>query len=239
MKYRTYLSLTFCIATLVANAQSLPGLTNGLVSYWPLDEVQGTKTPDVVHGYDFELGNLTTNDIVTGRWGKAIQFSTARQTILERVHLPTDALPINKNTNFTVSFWVNGPENQQDFRIFTEGYSQNNTPWFSLGTPNNGMGGSLDIYLRNDANANSGHRYSTQPVLDGAWHHVVYVQRDVDGVPEIKLYVDGVEDGVQVTVPAKPTTLNTTSVGAARRSNRQWFFTGAVDDVAVWNRAFA
>ena len=43
------------------NAQSL---RNGLVAYWPLDEVQGTKTPDLVNGYDMELNNLTAGDLV-------------------------------------------------------------------------------------------------------------------------------------------------------------------------------
>ncbi|MEK9863957.1 MAG: hypothetical protein VW804_12450, partial [Verrucomicrobiota bacterium] len=37
-----------------ANAQ----IGNGLVSYWPLDEIQGTKTPDLVSFYDMELSNL-------------------------------------------------------------------------------------------------------------------------------------------------------------------------------------
>src|SRR5437016_1862974 len=39
-----------------ARAQTL---ANDLVAYWPLDEVQGNKTPDLVSGYDMTLNNLT------------------------------------------------------------------------------------------------------------------------------------------------------------------------------------
>ena len=41
-------------------------LTNDLVSHWPLDVVQGTRTPDVVSGYDMNLSVLTAADLVPG-----------------------------------------------------------------------------------------------------------------------------------------------------------------------------
>ena len=43
-------------------------LTNDLVSHWPLDIVQGTKTPDIVSGYDMDLNNLTAADLVTNEF---------------------------------------------------------------------------------------------------------------------------------------------------------------------------
>ena len=42
---------TFALGLAVSQAQ----LSDGLVSYWPLDEVQGSKTPDLVSGYDMDL----------------------------------------------------------------------------------------------------------------------------------------------------------------------------------------
>ena len=50
-----------------------------------------------------DLQNLTAADLVSGKWGKAFQFQNARQTMLERVHLATDQLPIYKQPNFSIS----------------------------------------------------------------------------------------------------------------------------------------
>src|SRR5436309_14145463 len=69
--------LVFCCVT-GARAQTL---ANDLVAYWPLDEVQGNKTPDLVSGYDMTLNNLTTNDLVAGIRGDCFSFSNARQTL--------------------------------------------------------------------------------------------------------------------------------------------------------------
>src|SRR5947209_452352 len=80
-----------------ARAQTL---ANDLVAYWPLDEVQGNKTPDLVSGYDMTLNNLTTNDLVAGVSGNCFSFSNARQTLLSRVHSASEDLPINKHDAF-------------------------------------------------------------------------------------------------------------------------------------------
>ena len=41
-------------------------LKNGLIAYWPLDEVKGSKTPELINGYDMELTNLSAEDVVKG-----------------------------------------------------------------------------------------------------------------------------------------------------------------------------
>ena len=38
-------------------------LKTNLVAYWPLDVIQGTKTPDLKNGYDLELVNLVATDV--------------------------------------------------------------------------------------------------------------------------------------------------------------------------------
>ena len=117
-----------------ARAQTL---ANDLVAYWPLDEVQGNKTPDLVSGYDMTLNNLTTNDLVAGVSGNCFSFSNARQTMLSRVHSASDDLPINKHDAFTVSLWtkLNGT-GQNDLRVFSEGNTGISDPLFNLGTHN-------------------------------------------------------------------------------------------------------
>ena len=80
-----------------------PSLGNGLVAYWPLDEVQGSKTPELVNGYDMELTNLSAEDVVECKIGNAFSFSNEKQTLLSRVHDAADQLPANKHESHTPS----------------------------------------------------------------------------------------------------------------------------------------
>jgi len=65
------------------------------------------------------------------------------------------------------------------------------------------------------------------------------VQRDVGGgTMKAQLWVDGVLDPV-VIVPTRPISANTTAIGGLRRAADSAWFTGMIDEVAVWNRALS
>lgn len=81
-------------------------LIDDLVSYWPLDEIQGTKTPDLVSGYDMDIQNLVDSDVVEGRFGNAFSFDNTRNTLLSRIHEADEDLPANKHESFTISMFV-------------------------------------------------------------------------------------------------------------------------------------
>lgn len=241
-------SATSTVATLLVSPVPPANLTNGMVSFWPLDEVQGTKTPDVVRGYDVQLINFTAADVVPGRWGNALQFASARNTMLERENLLSEQLSLyTKNLNFTVSLWVNGAGNQQDKRVFSESSTTGNQPLFNIGTHQTAASGVVDTYIRRDNNSTVGdHQWSFQTAYDGTWHHIVYVQRElVSGSPVGVLYIDAVRDeGADQPSPVRPLTANVTSIGGVRRGSagapsRQFIFDGLIDDVAVWNRALS
>ena len=216
-------------------------ITNSLIAYWPLDVVQGNKTPDVVSGYDMTLVNMGATNVVAGRWGNAFQFDNTAQTLLERINNPGDDLPVNNHPNFTVSLWVNGMPYQPDRRVFSEGNLTNNTPLFNIGTHNGGSDGTVDIYIRSDSGATGGdHRHSVATAFDGSfWHNIVYVQRVVgEGLTRAQLWVDGVLDAVTIS-PQEPLTAMATSIGGIRRSAASAWFTGLIDEVAIWNRALS
>jgi hypothetical protein len=201
--------------------------------------VLGTKTADLVSGYDMTLTKMGATNVTTGRWGNAFQFDNASQTLLERLNNPGDALPIYQHPNFSVSLWVNGPI-QTDHRVFSEGSLTNGNPLFNLGTHNAGTDGTVDLYIRNDAGAIVGdHRHSIATAYDDTWHNIVYVQRDIgQGNMKAQLWVDGVLDSVVIT-PLRPLTANTTTIGGIRRASASAWFTGLIDEVAVWNRAIS
>ena len=215
-----------------------PPLTRGMVAYWPLDEVFGTKTPDLASGYDMELANLTAADLVDGKWGKAFQFDNARQTMLRRLNNAGEQLPINQHPGLSISMWVNVVgTGLSDLRIFSEGNTADNNPLFNLGTANTGDNGTLDFFFRQSGWTDVNHLRSVGEPLDGTWRHLAFVQQEDGGRA---LYIDGVLDPVEI--PAKPEgawRVNTTTIGGILRANPTHWLTGLVDDVALWKRALS
>ena len=135
-------------ATLAAGTIAQAQLSDGLVSYWPLDDVVGTKTPDLVSGYDMELNNLTAADLIIGQSGKAFLFDNTRQTMLSRLHSPGEQLPINQHPAFTISFWANVTgTGLTDLRMFSESSTADNNPLFNIGTANTADNGTVDFFL--------------------------------------------------------------------------------------------
>ena len=216
------------------------GLTSGLVSYWPLDEVRGTKTPDVISGYDMELTNLSGDDLVEGKRGNALAFDNGRQTLLSRVHEAGEDLPANQHASWTLSLWaqVEGV-GQNDLRIFSEGNTENSNPLFNLGTQNGGATGQLDVFIRNGTGGWStvGHIFSEQEPFDGQWHHIAWVEDK--GARSI--YVDGNLDSLEIG--PRPSEgefpLNNTSIGGILRASASHWVTGLLDDAAIWSRALS
>ncbi|MCF7765304.1 MAG: LamG domain-containing protein [Verrucomicrobia bacterium] len=211
-------------------------LSEGLVSYWPLDDVAGTKTPDVISGYDMELVNLTGGDLVAGKNGKAFHFDNARQTMLVRVSTPGEQLPINQHPANTIAMWVNVMgTGQSDLRLFSEGSQQNNNPLFNIGTDSTGATGSVDFYFRQSGWTDVNHLKTISQPLDGTWHHIALVQ-ETDGTRSF--YVDGVRDELEIPAKAEGKwNIETTSIGGILRANPTHWVTGDIDEVMVWSRA--
>jgi len=223
----------------LSQAAPAPDLASGLVAHWPLDEIVEGTTSDVIGGYDMEATNLNADNVVAGKVGNAISFSNADNTLLSRVHGSDDDLPANKHDSFTVSFWSKVQGNgQNDLRVFSESNTEgNNNPLFNIGTRNNGSDGTIDVYIRNSGWPTVGHIFSTAEPFDGEWHHVVFVQDNL----ERSIYVDGVLD--DLAIPAKPESgwdnLNATTIGGILRGTASHWVTGVIDEVAIWKRALS
>ncbi|MFN3408655.1 MAG: LamG-like jellyroll fold domain-containing protein [Limisphaerales bacterium] len=226
-------SVTSAVAIAV-NDWAAPDLTNGLVAYWPLDNVTGTKTPDLVSAYDLTLFNMNAGNLTAGKWGNALAFSNATQTMARRIHNPGDLLPIYPRTNFTVSFWVNGTWGAASW-AFTEASTLNNNPAFCLGQRAS-FNDKLNTFIRTTAGVQvNDNRTSTNVVWDSTWHHITWVQRSIGANAKADLYIDGVLDGI-VLNPGYPVDVNNTALGAFGRATPGQWITALIDDVAIWER---
>jgi len=234
-------SKTLCVtaaAAILLGAASLQAanLTNGMVAYWPLDAVNGARTPDLVSAYDMTLYNMADTNLIAGKWGQALYFDSGASQYATHTYIAGDALPFSKLPQFTLSLWTKGTGSGA--WVLTEASTVNTGPVFALGTQPF-VNPFLDMYMRDDnRTVYMNHVGSSTTVWDDLWHNVIWVQTTTDGTPAATLYVDGQLDA---TVPSPILTNsynpNNTSLGAFVRATVGQYFSGAVDDVAVWNRA--
>lgn len=227
------------------NVTAVTGLTTALISYWPLNELTGAGpllTPDVVNGNHLTAVNIDASNLVEGHAGNALTFNGTDEYLV-RYHeqTPSVGLPFSVNRAFTVSYWVNAlePAGVQDRRMVSEGSTTSNNPLFNIGTDNTANVSSpvLDIFIRYRSGGNPvNHRKTTLAALDGTWHHVTYV----DNNGTVQIYVDGVlEPTTDFNYTRGVMDANITSFAAIVRAAVGSYWTGTLDEIAVWGRALS
>jgi hypothetical protein len=221
-------------AVLTVLPDPAPDLRAGIVSHWPMDtidtDLQGTNsTADLYSHNDLRLHGTNFYDQAVGAFNTAILFNG-----LEQYGQRIGGFPIYNNPALTVSLWINaGP--QADRRFFCESTTNgNNNPLFALGTHANAANPAMRVFIRTDAGVVLVDRVSTRPVLDSNWHHIVWTE--TNGLA--KLYIDGQLDETDFTYTRGALFLDQTIIASIlRQAGPAPTFAGAVDEVALWNRA--
>lgn len=197
-----------------------PGpLTNGLVAYYKLDEVSGSRFD--VNGANPLIETGDPSPSVPGIIGLAMQLIVA-----------PGFSPLTANTFPYAPYNFSGPVSVSCW-IQTTGP---NTPWMYYGDPADsnscvwgvsmGPSGNPNVYMPNGAGSLAA---SSVSLSDGLWHHVVCTA-DATG---LNIYVDGVLGafpGVPPTFGVPPNTWTFQIAG-------QTYAPINVDEVGIWNRA--
>ncbi len=213
-------------------------LQTGLVSYWPLDTADAGATPDLAFGNPMTTNNAPT--ITTGQRSNAFTFNGTSQ-YLNYSHTASpanDGMPIYLAPGgFTVAAWVKGnPQSAANRTIFYLANLASTTPAFWIEADGTALGNKLAIFLRSSGNITYlNHVKSTTVVWDNTWHHIAFV----DNKGSARLYVDGVLDSANFNYAAKNPdtfTFNSTSIAAQLSPTPNRYFTGSIDDVAIWER---
>ena len=118
----------------------------------------------------------------------------------------------------------------------------------SLGENSGGMDRGLRIHTNNKllfvvgGNESDGTISSINALEPNRWYHAVatYDGSDPEGsstdtAAGMKLYLDGVSQGVVASSLNEPSTINTSDCSIGAAFTDQWFFQGYIADVAVWN----
>jgi hypothetical protein len=216
------------LTTTVANAD----IIDGLVGYWPLNEGGGTTTSDLSgNGNDGTL-NLPKWD--SGKFGSALNFDG----VDDYVDCGNPSILDFGTGDFTISAWVKMPSSTDVYTVFAKGGDDSGGVRYTLS-----MGESNDhgITMLTDDNSDKIRAEGATLVDDGIWHHVVGMREgttlrtSVDGV-----YEDGINDLPSAGYNLSGTSQKNALIGAiwSQEDNViKKYFTGLIDDVAIWNRA--
>jgi len=214
-------------------------VTDGLVSYWPLDATNSGTTPDALFTNTLSVVGPVT--VASGQLGNAFTLNgtTTYLTNLHATDRTSSGLPIYPGGSYTIMMWVKGAAQTAKY-LFTEASTANNSPLFILQTGNAaGTNPKFDVIIRNDAGATLvNHVASTTTVFDNTWHHIAFV----DDQGSARLYVDGNLDAANFSyAPAGTFTVNSTAIGTLVRAAIATgnIFNGQMDDVILWERALS
>jgi hypothetical protein len=189
---------------------------NGLVAWWKCDEGKGTSVTNSAGA-----GNGATLmggvEWVPGRLGRALKFDGQTGYL----SCAAENLPAT-NAAQTISFWLNlpaRPARGEDILCFS----------------NNPMSGALQAGI--GPNRLNFWRFggvnlaSTAAPAVGAWHHCAFV---TDGKTH-SLYIDGKMEN-STTAPMQSVAVMNCEFGRYRGANGGAYFSGALDDLRIYNR---
>lgn len=217
-----FLSLTLSVPSFA--------LINGLVGAWTFDDDSGGKVKDVSgNGFDGELAGNAKID-KAGKFGSAVSTDGTEAYVM----IPdNDAFEFNGD--FTIACWIQNDTPPTDNSSFvTKGYHKTAAaggdakPWYLVYFLKTGT---VDFFLR-DTNAVNSRAVGATLVNDGKWHHILGMK---DGA-EVKIYIDGKEDGVAAAVDA---VYGKNDLPLVFMVHYDRWFKGMIDEVAVFNKALS
>jgi hypothetical protein len=191
------------------------GLTNGLVSYYKMDETSGSTMVDSVGSNNGTISGATINQ--TGKIGKCYSFDGVNDNV--RINLGS-AL-----TNYSISLWgrINNTSNNYWF-MSGDGAGGNRFPDIVY------ENGGHKILFRGD-DMDSGVRTNTS-ISTNTWYHVVITSTGTTK----KIYLNGSDD---TNTLASRTTVFNAALRFGERGDGTGDLNGLLDEIGIWNRVLS
>ena len=197
-----------------------------LVAYWTLDEdsIDGEILGDALEEHDGTI--VGAPEIVEGRSGEALSFNGVDDYVVIG--------PVTEGQNLTYSFWVKIdalPKGNQ-VMLWDDDSSGGGDSWFTLMS-----NGKIQSQRPGDG---LGFLMSESAIAVGKWVHIAFVA-NIDADERI-FYIDGKRDVVGQGPVATRTNVSHVVLAVGHDSGKliqPFFFAGAMDDVAIYNRALS
>ena len=235
MKARNCLFLAIIILVLNVNSLMSQVVEHGLISYWSFDasDVRGDTVVDLVGGNDGTIVGAPKQ--VDGKFGEAFEFGGEPDAI--DVESPANgSLDFGADNDFSMMAWIRVDEppvlDGAQSTIISKGDGGNNARilWKIVGTR-------IQVTIANEAGGGPKIDFnSVSEVVDGKWHHVLFVADRSDAT---RIYIDGKLDAEGgLSEGTDITTESPLFIGASVRigKNTRRYFEGLIDEVGIYNR---
>lgn len=236
-----FLILTITLACWISTAVGQYAVTDGLVSYWPMDKdtIQNNKIMDVWGKQDASING--NPEIVEGKVGDAVQFNGSSDWLLITDDINKANIP---KREITVEVWVY-PEEFDQWGGFLACFQDNGgfEKGWALGTVSNAEGAGANEFSfaisTKDADDGDGDLtyFHNGPYDPGKWYHVVGVY---DG-EKTKLYIDGqlVVDSAGQSGDINYPDHAFLVIGIYKDDNEHDPFKGKLDEIRLYDRALS
>jgi RHS repeat-associated protein len=203
-------------------------LASNPVGYWRLGETSGTTAADssgAARAGTFTGGYTqgVTSALLTDTANKAATFNGTTG------YVNGGDLSAGESTTFSVEAWVKTSTTVASY-VVGEGSTTSGNPFNGLHVD---VSGHAQFTVRDNAAAAVAVT-GAKVINNNAWHHLVGVRNG----NLLSLYVDGDPDGT-ATGTLGTITLNTSSVGALKRTGVLYYLNGSVDEAAYYRSALS
>jgi len=194
------------------------------VAHLELDETAGSVASDSsLYGHDGVLMNMDDSDWVPGRTGNGLDFDGVNDYVAV-----DNICTWMAEGDVTVSAWVKAGALNPNMQFMIGINASNGDNRLLLGT----QAGSTVLTLFDGA-----FHDTTATVIDNTWHHIAYVLEDSSDT--ITVYVDGSEV-LSFASTASIAATDLLSLGQKYSGTTpNYFYSGLLDDVMVYNRALS
>jgi len=201
-----------------------------LLGYWNFEEGSGSTAYDnSTYSHNGTLNNMISGDWVAGKFGTALNFPDTDDYISLGA---TNAIIGNYCQHLTVSAWLKSSTSVSQYAVAFKRHTGDSTLFSINLAADGGLG-----FLTNTYSQTPLHSWiedTTKNYADGEWHHLVGT---INGLTRT-LYIDGEyikSDEVGIGNVSGNTGI--AAIGAFASGSIYW--TGAIDEVIVWDRAIS
>ena len=212
----------------------IPDLDSSLISWWRMDDVNGSTLTDYM-GHN--NGTITGATQTTGKFGKGMGFDVNNDDYID---VPdSDSLSFTdgngKDNPFSINAWVNTKD------------ISNNAQWIVNKRGSGGheyqlmyYQGFLYVHLFSNNGDYIAKKYYN-PFINNTWFHIVATYDGSKSADGLKIYVNSISVGEPESYGTYTGMTNTTSDLYIGRMGwtPQGYFNGSIDDVQIYNRALS
>ena len=197
-----------------------------VTAHWMLDETTGAvAADDSGNGYVGTLIDMDDSDWVPGNTGNALDFDGVNDYVAVNGVCAAMA-----GKDVTVSAWMKAPATNPNMQFMIGINASNGNNRLLLGT----QAGTATLSF---ADSEPVWRNTTATVIDNTWHHIAFVLDD--GADTITIYVDG-SQALSFTSTASIAATDLFSLGQKYTgSTPNYFYSGLLDEVRVYDRALS